>query len=68
MARKKIREMPRSPITAEVFEVFIKELRAEPLVDDAVCDRLESLLISGEVFNEVSLKTVLFPDKEGGSH
>ena len=68
MARKKTREKPRSPITTEVFEDFIKELRAESLVNDAVCDRLESLLISEEVISEVSLKAALFPDKEGGSH
>ena len=64
MARKKIREKPRSPITTEVFEAFIKELSAEPLVDDVVCNRLHAVLISGEEINVPNLEAALFGNEE----
>ena len=49
--------------TFKVFEAFIGRLRADPNVDDLVCDRLESALTSGQIINAVNLKEALFADE-----
>ena len=64
MARKKMREKPRSPITTEIFEAFVEKLRTEPFIDDAVCDRLHAVLVSEEEFDDSNLEAALFENEK----
>ena len=63
MAIKKAAQKPRSPTTGKVFEAFLSELRADPLIDSAAADRLEAALSLGQTINAANLQDALFPKK-----
>lgn len=64
MARQKVTLRPRSPTTDNVFEAFIGQLRAEPLIDEAAADRLQAVLSPGQTINAPNLQEALFPAQE----
>lgn len=51
----------RSPVTDKVFAAVLTELRADPDIEAALCDRLEAALAAGETINAANLKEALFP-------
>lgn len=64
-SRKDMRGRTRTPVAKEAFDAFLEELRGDPLVDDGICGRLESLLGSGRKLDAKSLGDALFPDDGG---
>ena len=64
MATKKAAQKPRSPTTGKVFDAFIAELRADPVIGEAVADRVRLALAPGRTINAVNLEEALFPAEE----
>ncbi len=67
MATKKASQKPRSPTTGKIFEAFVAELRADPLIGEAAAGRMEAALLPGQTINAANLQVALFPAKEAGS-
>ena len=55
---------PRSPTTDKIFEAFVAQLRAEPLIGGAVADRMHAALSLGQTINARNLQDALFPADE----
>lgn len=61
MATKKAAQKPRSPTAGKVFESFVAELRADPLIGEAAAGRVEAALLPGQTINAANLQEALFP-------
>ena len=64
MTRRRATQKPRSPTVDKVFEAFVTELRADPLIGEAAADRMQAALAPGKTISAPNLEKALFPAEE----
>ena len=64
MSRRRAVEKPRSPTVDKEFEALVADLRTDPLIGEAVADRMQAALSPGRTINAPNLGKALFQAEE----